>query len=225
MSYWSWMVRDGKTSLVKLGTEVKSEVGVVQWGLCSIGLAGWGEGHLKGWLGWTVSFFGHHAKEAGGIIWKTRTHQGKSTLMTGQFSVCFFPDARGFFFLSLVSALSPRRLQNFWFAFKLIVGFPTSSAGKKTHLQCRRPWFHSRVGKILQRRGRLSTPVFLGFPGGSAGKESAHSAGNMRSFPGLGRFPWRRERPPTPVFWPGVFSQLYSPWSQRVRHGLNDFHF
>ena len=37
----------------------------------------------------------------------------------------------GVLFLSLVWTLSPGRLQNFWFAFKLIVGFPTSSAGKK----------------------------------------------------------------------------------------------
>ena len=43
----------------------------------------------------------------------------------------------------------------------------------RTHLQCRRPWFDSWVGKICWRRDRLPTPVFLGFPGGSAGKESS----------------------------------------------------
>ena len=40
------------------------------------------------------------------------------------------------------------------------------------HLQCRRPQFDSRVGKLCGRRDQLPTAVFLGFPGGSAGKES-----------------------------------------------------
>ena len=48
------------------------------------------------------------------------------------------------------------------------------------------PWFNSWVGKILWRRDRLPTPVFLGFPGGSAGKEYACNAGDLDSFPGLG---------------------------------------
>ena len=60
-------------------------------------------------------------------------------------------------------------------------------SGKKIHLQCRRPWFNSWVGKIHWRRHRLPTPVFLGFPCGSAGKESARNAGDMGSIPGLGR--------------------------------------
>ena len=34
----------------------------------------------------------------------------------------------------------------------------------KSHLQCRRPWFDSWVGKTRWRRDRLSTPRFLGFP-------------------------------------------------------------
>ena len=41
------------------------------------------------------------------------------------------------------------------------------------YLQCRRPWFDSWVRKILWRRDRLPTPVFLGFPFGSTGKEPA----------------------------------------------------
>ena len=41
--------------------------------------------------------------------------------------------------------------------------------------------------KILWRRGRLPTPVFLGFPCGSAGKESACNEGEMGSNPELGR--------------------------------------
>ena len=43
--------------------------------------------------------------------------------------------------------------------------------------------------KILWRRHKLPTPVFLGFPGGSAGKESACNAGNLGLIPGLGRYP------------------------------------
>ena len=50
-----------------------------------------------------------------------------------------------------------------------------------------RPGFDSWVGKILWRRDRLPTPVFLGFPCGSAGKESACNAGDLGSIPGLGR--------------------------------------
>ena len=36
----------------------------------------------------------------------------------------------------------------------------------------RRPWLYSWVGKILWRRDRLPTPMFLGFPCGSAGKKN-----------------------------------------------------
>ena len=43
--------------------------------------------------------------------------------------------------------------------------------------------------KILWRRDRLPTPVFLGLPGGSAGKEFACSAGDLGSMSGLGRSP------------------------------------
>ena len=43
----------------------------------------------------------------------------------------------------------------------LLLGFPDSSVG---HRQCRRPWFHSWVGKICWARDRLPTVVFLGFP-------------------------------------------------------------
>ena len=40
------------------------------------------------------------------------------------------------------------------------VGFPSSSVGKRIHLQCRRPRFDTWVGKIPWRRERLPTPVF-----------------------------------------------------------------
>ena len=59
------------------------------------------------------------------------------------------------------------------------------SVGKRFHLQCRRPRLDSWVRRILWRRDRLPTPVFLGFPGGSADKESACNEG----IPGLGRSP------------------------------------
>ena len=52
-----------------------------------------------------------------------------------------------------------------------------------------RPRVDSWVRKILWRRDRLPTPVFLGFPGGSAGKESSFSTGDLGLIPGLGRSP------------------------------------
>ena len=52
-----------------------------------------------------------------------------------------------------------------------------------------RPQFVSWVRKILWRKDRLPTPVFLGFPGGSDGQESACNVGDPGSFPRLGRSP------------------------------------
>ena len=49
--------------------------------------------------------------------------------------------------------------------------------------------FNSWVRKILWRRDRLHTPVFLGFPCGSAGKVSVCNAGDLDLIPGLGRSP------------------------------------
>ena len=60
---------------------------------------------------------------------------------------------------------------------------------ERIHLQCRRPWFHSLVGKIRWRRDRLPTPVFLSFSGGSDGKESTCNWGDLVSIPGLRRSP------------------------------------
>ena len=91
------------------------------------------------------------------------------------------------------------------------------------------------IRKILQRRYKLSTSVFLGFPGGSVGKEPACNAGDLGLNPGLGRSPggsrpgfdpWikkipgRRKRQPTPVFLPGKsygWRSLvgYSPWGHK----------
>ena len=50
-------------------------------------------------------------------------------------------------------------------------------------------WFNSWVRKILWRRDRLPTPVFLGFPCGSDGKESTYNVGDLGSIPGLERSP------------------------------------
>ena len=47
----------------------------------------------------------------------------------------------------------------------------------------------SWVRKILLRKDRLPTPVFLGFPCGSAGKESSCNVGDLGSIPGLERSP------------------------------------
>ena len=50
-------------------------------------------------------------------------------------------------------------------------------------------WFDSWVRKILWRRDRLPTPVFLRFPYDSDGKESTCNAGDLGLTPGLGRSP------------------------------------
>ena len=54
---------------------------------------------------------------------------------------------------------------------------------KRIHLQCRRPWFNSCVGKTSGRRDRLTIPVFMGLPGGSDGKESACNVGDLGLIP------------------------------------------
>ena len=94
----------------------------------------------------------------------------------------------------------------------IVRGFPDSSGGKESALQCRRPWFNSWVGEILWRRDRLPTPVVLGFPGGSAGKESAYNVGDLGSIPGLERSPGEGNSYP---LWPGEFHGLYSPWGHK----------
>ena len=70
-----------------------------------------------------------------------------------------------------------------------ILGLPWYLSWWRIRLQCQRPSFDSWVGKILWRRNRLLSPVFLGFPGGSAGKESVCNAGDLGMIPGLGRSP------------------------------------
>ena len=84
---------------------------------------------------------------------------------------------------------------------------------ERIHLQCRRPWFHSLVGKIRWRRDRLPTPVFLVFPCGSAGKESTCNVGDLSSIPGLGRSPG--EGKGYPLQYSGLENSMdYSPQSR-----------
>ena len=84
--------------------------------------------------------------------------------------------------------------------------------------------FDSSVGKMLWRRDRLPTPVFLAFPGGSASKESTWMQETWVQSPGWeDPLPWRREWLSTPVFWPGEFHGLYSPWGRKERQ-LSGFH-
>ena len=59
-------------------------------------------------------------------------------------------------------------------------------------LQCRRPWFDTRVGKIPWQRDRLPTPVFMestGLPSRPDGKESACKEEDLGLIPGLERSP------------------------------------
>ena len=70
-----------------------------------------------------------------------------------------------------------------------ILGVPWWLSWERICLQCRRPGFDSWVRKILWRRDRLPTPVFLGFPVGSDCKESAYNVGVLGLVPGSGRSP------------------------------------
>ena len=83
------------------------------------------------------------------------------------------------------------------------------------------PW----VGKILWRRDKLPTPVFLGFPCGSAGKESTCNVRVLGSIPGLGRSP--REGKGYPLQYSGLENSM-----DYTVHGVtkswirqSDFHF
>ena len=91
-------------------------------------------------------------------------------------------------------------------------------------LQCRRPWFDSWVRKILWRRDRLPTPVFLGFPCGSAGKESACNMGDLGLIPGLGRSPG--EGKGYPLQYSGLDNSMdyIVRGVTKSRTRLNDFH-
>ena len=101
---------------------------------------------------------------------------------------------------------------------------------ERIHLQCRRSWFNSWVGKILWRRNRLPTPVFLGFPCGWAGKEAACNAGDLSSIPGLARSPG--EENSNPLQYSCLENSLDRGAWQATVHGvtkswtwLSNFHF
>ena len=111
-----------------------------------------------------------------------------------------------------------------------ILGFPSSSTGKRTHLQCRRSWFDSCVRKFSRRRDRLPTPVSLGFPDGSDGKESACNVGDLCLIRGLGRSPW--EGNGYPLQYSGLENFMDRGTWQATVHGvaksqtwLSNFHF
>ena len=75
-------------------------------------------------------------------------------------------------------------------AFKDCVGFPGSSAGKKSACSAGDPSSIPGSGRSPgEGMDRLPTPVFLGFLGGSDGKEFTCNSGGLGSIPGLERFP------------------------------------
>ena len=88
-------------------------------------------------------------------------------------------------------------------------------------LQCRRPRFHSLVGKICWRRDRLHTPIFLGFPCGSTGKESACSAGDLGWEDPLEK--GKKTTHSSILAW--RIPQTYSLWCRRVEHNWAPFVF
>ena len=71
-------------------------------------------------------------------------------------------------------------------------------------------WWHAK--KVLWRRDRLPTPVFLGFPCGSAGKESAWNVGDLGLIPGLGRSPG--EGKVYPLQYSGLENSM-DPWGPK----------
>ncbi|CAI9175746.1 unnamed protein product [Rangifer tarandus platyrhynchus] len=96
------------------------------------------------------------------------------------------------------------------------------AVGKRIHLQCRRPWFNSWVGKICWRKDRPPTPVFLGFPCGSADKESTCNVGDLGSIPGLGRSPG--ELKGYPLRYSGLENSVDSIVGSESQTRLSNFH-
>ena len=106
----------------------------------------------------------------------------------------------------------------------ILQGFPESSAGKESICNAGDPSLILGVGKILWKRDRLPTPVFLGLPCDSAGKESTCNAGDLGSIPGLGKSPAEGKG------YPLQYSGLENPMDcvvqgvTKSRTRLNDFH-
>jgi len=79
------------------------------------------------------------------------------------------------------------------------------------------------VGKILWRRDRLPTPVFLGFPCGSAAKESTWTAGDLGLIPGLARSPG--EGKGYPLQFSGLENIVHGVAKSQTRLSNSHFHF
>ena len=117
----------------------------------------------------------------------------------------------------------------FWilviFGYMSFKGFSDSSVGKESACNAGDPGSNSWVRKLLWRRDRLPSPLYLGFPGGSAGKESTCHAGDLGSIPGLGRSPGEGKG------YPLQYSGLENSMDCIVRGvtkgqtWLSDFHF
>ena len=103
------------------------------------------------------------------------------------------------------------RPENEWVAFPLIRGSfqprDQIQVSHIIHLPCRRPQFGSWVRKVLWRRDRLTTPIFLGFPCSSTGKESTCNMGDLGLIPGLGRSPG--EGKGYPLQYSGLENSMY----------------
>ena len=82
-------------------------------------------------------------------------------------------------------------------AYEVSQGFPGSSAGKKIHLQCRRPGSITGSGRSPGEQIGYPLQYSWASPGSSDGKESAYNAGRLDSILGLGRSPGEREWPKT----------------------------
>jgi len=82
-------------------------------------------------------------------------------------------------------------------------------------------------GKILWRKDRLPTPVFLGFPCGSAGKESARNVGELGLILGLERSPG--EGKGYPLQYSGLENSMdlivHGVAKSQTKTRLSDFHF
>ena len=79
--------------------------------------------------------------------------------------------------------------QEYWSGLPVVWLGPSKSHLQKQNSELSHGLSFADPGKILWRRIRLPTPVFLGFPYGSASKESACNAGDLGLNPGLGRSP------------------------------------
>ena len=123
--------------------------------------------------------------------------------------------------LLMVQVISSKKLSS---KKAILQGFPESSAGKESICNAGDPSLILGVGKILWKRDRLPTPVFLGLPCDSAGKESTRNAGDLGSIPGLGKSPAEGKG------YPLQYSSLENPMDcvvhgvTKSRTRLNDFH-